>query len=381
MSYPFPSALPGVESPSSTGSSPQRRPSSTPPGSQSDRASTTSTSQTDPPEHCDDFIHCRASGGPHDNAVCHPTLSFICPGLQPVCPTPPSKYGIIHPHPGQVRVCAYCMGHDTTHYLPGHFTHKLAAVTSHADANYRSGFRNQLCRRCIRDEVELYWLRQGKPVPPIQQLDDTNQIVEQWPTAPYSLQDLCICNRLSIISFRIRCHACRDEGFRIASWNQYKLAEDILTNREKKVITGHRRCRNNGGTRGYVQRHLRRGMLNGTITDRSANAGLRRRCPCGEKPKARSTPEYITFCLACSGVRIDPANLPANLREENVMAGIARREGMRDSTKAARAVVTSRTKGMRRAVRSHLYRVNIESGWINSDLGMGRRGDHWVGGF
>ena len=373
-----PAPLSAVSAPSPE-SSPPRRPSSTPPGSQSERASVASTSQTEPPEHCDDFIHCRASGGPRGNTLCDVSWAFLCPGLHPFRPTPPSKYGIIHPHPGEVWVCAHCMDHDTAACLPGHFTNKLEPITTLADANYQSGFRNQLCHRCIRDEVELYWLRQGTPVPPIKPGGDTKQLVEQWPIAPNSLQDLCICNRLGITQFQFRCHACRDEGFRVNSWARYKLAEDILTSRDKKVITGHIRCHKNGGT----GRHLRKGIPDGPVTDRIANAGLRRRCPCGEKPKAQSTPEYITFCLGCSGVRIDPANLPPHLQYDNVMAGIEKRKGMRLSTQRLRKVEMRRTNGTRKAKRSHIFRVNIESAWIPSRYrgGGGRRGDHWVGGF
>jgi hypothetical protein len=65
------------------------------------------------------------------------------------------------------------------------------------------------------------------------------------------------------------------------------------------------------------------------------------------------------------------------------MAGIEKRKGMRLSTQRLRKAEMRRTNGTRKAKRSHLFRVNIESAWIASRYrgGGGRRGDHWVGGF
>jgi hypothetical protein len=91
-------------------------------------------------------------------------------------------------------------------------------------------------------------------------------------------------------------------------------------------------------------------------------------CPCGRKPKASlgADYEYITFCLGCSGVRVNPVHLPVKYRQAAIEAGLRRRATLR------RPRGLSNTKGPGSLARNHLFRANIECGWMAPH-------DPWIG--
>lgn len=219
-------------------------------------------------------------------------------------------------------------------------------INSEATHQQYSGQRSQLCKNCIRDEMEIYWKRQGTapPVPP--QAGATIALVAQWPTAPGSLQDLCICHREAVVPFILHCHACRNAAFQTSCNFSATQTEDFLRENTGPVLTGRKLCTRNGGTIAHrVQaRHQAARMA----------AGIGCMCLCGGRPKVWEGPglEYITFCLTCSGVRIVPANLPPQYSQATI-------QGRRRSPRRGLA----RTKGPGRAVRSEIFRVNIEKGW------------------
>ena len=294
---------------------------------------------------CHDFRHCGAVGRPIGAPGCDLTTLAWCPGLNLPglnLTTPPSLYGgHIHPLPNPIVTCGFCRVHETT-YLPG----KVVYVDAEATANYHSGHRNQLCHSCLRGEVELYWMRQGTPAP------GNSSVIwaRQWPLAN-GLQDLCTCATTSIaIWANTHCHACRDTIFLETCWRPYTNAEDILRRHTKPVITGKKRCRLQDATQPENR-------ISNTVFNNRRARGIGRMCPCGEKPKLPSNLEYITVCFSCSGVRIDPANLPPELQQGPIMETLNRRQRLRPRPLA-------RTKGPRAAARSHMFRVNIEFGWL-----------------
>jgi hypothetical protein len=303
--------------------------------------------------NCSDFLHCAAVGDASGELKCEEQTRLNCQGLTIFGNhiTTPNSYvnAGVHSGPDRTETCAHCRAHE------GHplFPNKRNLVNSNATTNPLSGYRTQLCTSCIHDEVEFYWLRQGQPMP--------GNIVSlnwarQWP-AVNGLQDLCICEGNSINDLaNTHCHACRDEGFNIFSYQQYAQCEDVRRNCIKPIIQGKRPYDPNA----VGPRH----RVSATTVNRRMADGIGRMCPCGKKPKRQSTPEYITICLSCSGVRIDPVHLPPDLQQAPMMDALNRRTSLR-------GWVMPRTKGPARANRHPSYRVNIERGWLTPDLRIG----------
>ncbi|RAR07973.1 atp-dependent dna helicase mer3 [Stemphylium lycopersici] len=345
----------GSQTPSSFGS--QTQPSSVSP--QTDASSSLTSSETSdggdgpppPPFQCNDFGHCFAVGDPTNANLCDPFNWVFCPGLPWGAHTPPSHNGLNHPIPNQVTACAHCMAHEIVpHYLPS----KLAVVQRPAAQHARTGHRAQLCTHCIRDEVELYWVRQGQPAPAAPGF--TVQFVTQWPNHG-SIQDLCTCPQWAIQQCATtRCHTCRDTWFFDQSYQALTQNEDMLRTRTKPVIQGHRRCNLNGGSAQHA-------VSAATITARQ-NQQIGRMCPCGERPKAPNAPEYISVCLGCMGVRIDPTHLPAKYQLPAVLPKLQRMARLNQQFRP--------TRGPKSAPRSPNHRVNIERAWRHNQ-------PDWVG--
>ncbi|USP81701.1 uncharacterized protein yc1106_08975 [Curvularia clavata] len=295
---------------------------------------------------CADFWHCaRAIGG-----FCEPRDIVTCPGIVDFGYPTSLTYieDIEHPDgPETVVTCGHCRTHVDDYEQLRH-----AMITADADINPFSGYRTQLCRGCIRDEVELYWLRQGQPNPGPAQ-NSTLAMVRQWPAAN-GVQDLCICEENSIAKWaRTHCHACRTTLFLRDTHARWQIAEHVLRHHNKAVITG--KCPHRLEEDLYAPENR---VSEDIVARRMAN-GIGRMCPCGEKPKEQSTPEYITFCMGCSGVRIDPAHLPPELQEDAVLASYRRRQSLRNPDR--------NTKGPAQARKDPMNRVNTECGWMGPD--------------
>lgn len=307
-----------------------------------------------PPFVCDDFVHCR--GGP-TNVLCHQNNNvWQCPGLgQAGGITPPSVSGAIHPVPTPVTVCANCIGHQGNNPIvnvaPGQDNSSLIDGFAF-QSMHTPRFRAQLCHDCIRDEVILYWERQGTPRPIGQ---PSMLLTASWPTVPGSVQNLCICQEKSIVAFHRHCHECRMAAFAQFAADDKAHAAEILGTRTRPVITGKKLCDLNGG----IERHA----ISETTQDSRVRRRVGRQCPCGATPKPREEEEweeYITYCLACMGVQIDPDALPEKYQQANV----------RPKRRSAR-LAGNVTKGPRRAPVSSSFRVNIERGWLPNDLFVG----------
>jgi predicted Fe-S protein YdhL (DUF1289 family) len=164
----------------------------------------------------------------------------------------------------------------------------------------------------------------------------------------------------------------------VYAWEPYELGERVLTNCTKDVIVGRKRCDVYRGYGRYKKKLEQRGFKD-IVVERQRRAGVTRRCPCGEKPtKTGFGEDYISFCLGCSGVRVEPWYLPPELEKRPVMASLERRRTLRKSTRIARAQRSGRTCGPLKERRHHMYRVNIECGWMRYPL---EGGDPWVGGY
>ena len=209
-----------------------------------------------------------------------------------------------------------------------------------------------MCRDCIRDEVALCWRRQGTVNPTGPGAAPSLARVRRWPTIAGNSQDLCICWSLAVDPFQDHCHECRIRAFYDQTRDKW-LTEDILRNRTPAVISGKKHCYLNGGTVQYF-----------ISQEQQANRNQRgRACPCGKKPKeapAQRRQEYITYCLACMGVKIWLNELPEHYQQHKLQDRVF---SLRSGNKQAYAV----TKGPNRAARHHLFRVNIERGWVNQD--------------
>jgi hypothetical protein len=88
---------------------------------------------------------------------------------------------------------------------------------------------------------------------------------------------------------------------------EYIANEDVLGRKSKNTINGtetHLMGRPHG--RRIAARHIRA---------REAK-GIGRICPCGNEPlpPAPVGNEYCTICIACMGVKIDPAHLPLHFQ-------------------------------------------------------------------
>lgn len=103
---------------------------------------------------CADARHCSATAIP----TCQ-LRRATCNGLPASHQTPqPMQAGSVHP----VTACTSCRDHGS-----------LAFITElHRFADHNKGNPNappagcvQLCKSCIKDEVKLYWQREGRPCP------------------------------------------------------------------------------------------------------------------------------------------------------------------------------------------------------------------------
>ena len=327
------------------------------------------------PFTCVDAAHCHR---PHvaGRGICNPRYQHPCPGLGAVGPTPLTYSGRLHIIPAVVPVCGNCQTHGAG--VEDRNTDHL--VTSVGPGVHSVGYKSRLCPDCIHDELELFYQRTGthQPLAPA-----SLRQVNRWPRWNFGDQDLCICPTRAIRNFHRNCHACRDEAFRILAHDPKHLAEDILATRTTPVITGEKLCTANGGIRAHT--------VSAANQQRRSTAHVRHRCPCGAKPEAPQpfpTQEYISICLACMGVHIRRHNIPDKYSRARIMG--PNNETRRRSTRIAGRnvvptstapppgqpllppVVYAPTKGPKRALRSHEFRVNIERGWV--------AGDGFVGG-
>lgn len=324
-----------------------QEPSSTPPGSVQQGIELGDTDDW----HCSDFLHCLGAGDPEGIIQCDVATQQVCPGLAAANLNTPNSYVNDGVHAGEdrTRTCGNCRLHE------GHplFPNRLALINSYSNVDLGSGIRSQLCRSCIYDEVELYWLRQGTLNPMNAR---SSQHIRQWPAAN-GYQNLCMCEGWTVDTPAIDCcHACRDRLFFELCFNPFQMTEDVLHSCVQPVIKGARLYVN--------QDHGRSMRVSAATILRRRNQGIGRMCPCGNKPKRPSVPEYITYCMACSGVRIVPNFLPRDLRQGPVMARYERRQSLRNSG-------FKRTKGPGAARRHPTYRVNIERAWMTPDPEIG----------
>lgn len=317
-----------------------------------------------PPFTCDDSGHCSLG------VNCQQHNTHICPGLGAAgIATPLSFNNILHPGPVPLQVCGNCLTHWNAGAPPNTRFRANAGLGTHTN-----GYRAQLCHDCIRDEMEMYWLRQGTPRPAG---PPSLNMVAQWPQLANGRQDLCICMEKVQRPFRHHCHACREAALAQLAHNDKFHAEDILGTRTGPVIKGEKTCTANGGTRPHT-------ISAAQQLNRRTRHRVGRQCPCGKRPKAPINPhtqEYITYCLACMGVRVTERNLPDEYQKDNIIGPGNVREPRRRSARLAGRnnvvaapagagqppVVYQRTKGPRRAPRSHLFRVNVERGWVPND--------------
>lgn len=108
-----------------------------------------SPERVDPDYRCDDYIYCR---GP-----CDAVGIRRCPGLGNR--TPLSRDLTIHGSNGLVDTCSTCRQHTN----PWRTLDRLDAPAAISESPW--GHQSQLCHDCIRDEVALYWQRQGTAIP------------------------------------------------------------------------------------------------------------------------------------------------------------------------------------------------------------------------
>jgi hypothetical protein len=225
-----------------------------------------------------------------------------------------------------------------------------------------------LCTRCTRDEMELYWRRYGTAKPTGVGAAPSLVHVRRWPFGPMMAlqgsmphtQDLCMCARRLLGPYYNHCHACRDRMFALGHTNPHHRAEDFLRGRNKGVITERKACELNGGTRAHrVQaRH---------VSAREAN-GIGRTCPCGERPDVRHGPaKFINVCMVCMGVTVRGHLIPPQYSQAQMAAPTQLRRSARLAVRAPPVAGIGRTRGSRKAIRSAMFRVNIERGWVPND--------------
>lgn len=135
------------------------------------------------------------------------------------------------------------------------------------------------------------------------------QRVWQWPSTASADQSLCVCHHNAITNYQHHCHRCRDGAFIDRFVNPYLGTEAFLRNKDKAAITGRVQSAVGDPHHNVPQQ---------TIQNRAFNQ-IGRMCPCGGRPKRPSFPEYIGFCLCCSGVKIVAHNIPAQYHQANMM--------------------------------------------------------------
>ncbi|KAH7562522.1 hypothetical protein BM1_02042 [Bipolaris maydis] len=267
-----------IEETSSAGTTTTQDPSSTPPGSVQQVIVPGDTDDW----HCSDFLHCLGEGDPEGIIQCDAATEQVCPGLGAANLNTPNSYvnNGVHAGENRTRTCGNCRLHE------GHpaFPDKRALINSYSNVDLGSGMRSQLCRSCIYDEVELYWLRQGTLNPMNAR---SSPHIRQWP-APNGYQNLCMCEGWTVDTPAIDCcHACRDILFFEFCFNPFHMTEDVLHSCVQPVIKG---------TRLYVNRDHGRSMrVSAATVLKRRQQGIGRMCPCGNKPKKPSVQEYITY--------------------------------------------------------------------------------------
>jgi hypothetical protein len=253
---------------------------------------------------------------------------------------------------GGVDVCTDCITHGQNQ--------KQTRVLTRATAAANSGPRADLCKRCIREEMELYWARLGTLRPAGAAAAASLQWINAWPdgAAPADIQDLCICDDQAIMTFAdTHCHACRDLAFRAFSANEHAYNELYLRGRTKAVITGKKLCNGINGNGGTKPHRVRPVDINARVA-----RGVGRMCPCGDEPVLTAPgTEFIDICLACMGVRVTPWNIPTKYSQAKMPT--------RRNTRSAQTV--SRTRGPFGAQRRWQWRVNIELGFRSGLTGDG----------
>jgi hypothetical protein len=302
------------------------------------------------PFMCDDRNCCNIGG------ACDSTTLRICDShalLQASIQPGRNSNGTLHNARGP-EVCSICIPHERAA--------KLASLRVHATDQPGSGPLIRLCKDCIRNEMELYWSRVGRARPNHPVISPDMIHVNAWPTGPNpnDAQDLCICAHHAVRRFASTCcHACRN----VASQNLHELyyqntAEVILRTRTKAVITGKKKCRENDGQ--------------GTPMNANRRARFERMCPCGEKPAdIPGAVPWISICLPCMGVRIDPRNIPEKYSQASIEKRVLR----------PRLSKVKKTKGPESRPMHRNFRVNIECGWLHSrDVGIFPRGDPFLYG-
>lgn len=302
-------------------------------------------------QNCDDATHCNVNG-----ITCGGTFRN-CPGID-ANGFNTTYSNVLHPAGNglmgfAVRVCDQCVLHDHANPL----LQKQHRVREWAGPNTFSGNLAQLCHSCIRDEMRLYWQRvnlnttlanlPANAAPSLQR-------VRQWPNMASANQNLCVCHHNAITSYQHHCHRCRDGAFTNEFVNPYLSTEAFLRNKDKAAITGRVRS---------VVGDPHHNVPQQTINNRMFNQ-VGRMCLCGGRPKRPSIPEYIGFCMCCSGVKVIAHNIPERYQQVNmVVPSVA---GPRRSARNHGAS-QDRTKGPAKALRSHFHRVNIERGWMQAD--------------
>ncbi|KAH7398630.1 hypothetical protein DE146DRAFT_497463 [Phaeosphaeria sp. MPI-PUGE-AT-0046c] len=310
-----------------------------------------------PPPACDDRPHCAAVGA-------GPCAATILPCGQIRGAAAPDAYSG-RQHGAGVSVCTTCLGHgvaERQRYIDG-----LAGPRVHGPGPSFLGLRTKLCKSCVRDEMSLYWSRVGTARPVVGSAWQSTA----WPThgmAPANAQDLCTCRHRAMPPLVANnCHACRDDFFDATIDQQRDRHDAFLRERTSKVIKGQSQCVLNGGT----AQHL---VPPNTQAARIANGDVRA-CPCGEKPMRLrpGQPEFISICLCCMGVRVDPAHIPPEYQRQ----ALQRR---RPETRSQRALNNAlpRTKGPAAAPRDGNFRVNIELGFLNTFPPLFH--DYFIGG-
>jgi hypothetical protein len=315
------------------------------------------------PFWCDDRSCCNSLNSAGCNIigtqVCNARQLFQLHGpMQPTTSRNNSPHNANRP-----EVCTTCLPHGRTA--------KLNVLGIQANAAQGSGPMVQLCKDCIRDEMELYWARYGTTIQAPNLLRAPSLAhIGAWPIGanPNDVQDLCTCAHRAVGRFEnTRCHSSRDAAFTNLHAGYYRRAERILRNYSRDVITDVRTCRENGpaGTPAALNRRTQ-----------PLAAGVGRQCPCGNKPETQA--QWITICLACMGVRIDPRNIP----RKYTRAKMPKRKVLPSRTAAPRpGAGLKKTKGPRRALVNHNYRVSIESGWLFGNLcGVFDSGDPFING-
>ncbi|KAF2118795.1 hypothetical protein BDV96DRAFT_362542 [Lophiotrema nucula] len=339
----------GINS-SSSGSHPSARAvSSGPPSPRPSEASSIN-------DNCDDYNgQCCFNQGPFN-----PTGDRDCPGppLNPAWRPCPNIHGI-HALPAgtQYLTCVTCRLHGYTQRMnevSQWATERFAGTVTHNP----NGYRTQLCKNCAKEEVQLYWLRvQQHPQPPAQPVNQPglhwSRRVRQWPVAggPHGglPQDLCVCDARAIEVPRIRqCHPCRDITFQRIATNNRNRRDNALRNLSQGSINGTRR------KVGFARK-----LVGANTQNPRQIRGVRRTCPCGNEPMAAApsaAQEYVSICLGCMGVKVDPRNLPNDLTPPSlngtVLGGTFNFERMR-----------VRPSPVRKIERHPGARVNIESPW------------------